>query len=40
MAEAASKGGVKLHILPDAGHWLHADNPSGLKDLLTNSLVL
>ena len=24
----------RLHLLPDAGHWLHADNPAGLLDLL------
>lgn len=25
---------VHLHLLPDAGHWLHVDNPGGLMDLL------
>jgi len=24
----------RLHLLQDAGHWLHADNPAGLLDLL------
>lgn len=24
----------QLHLLPDAGHWLHADNPAGLLALL------
>jgi len=37
--EAASEG-LELHILPDAGHWLHADNPSGLRDMLMESLVV
>ena len=23
-----------LHLLPDAGHWVHADNPEGLLDLM------
>ena len=25
---------VHLHVLPDAGHWVHVDNPMGLLDLL------
>ena len=28
-----------LHILEDAGHWLHADNPSGLHALLLPSFT-
>ncbi|MCA9320195.1 MAG: alpha/beta hydrolase [Planctomycetes bacterium] len=27
-------GPVQLHTLPEAGHWLHVDNPEGLLDLL------
>lgn len=27
-----------LHTLPDAGHWLHVDNPTGLLDLLAPAL--
>lgn len=26
---------VRLHTLPDAGHWLHVDDPDGLVALLT-----
>ncbi|MCB9678476.1 MAG: alpha/beta hydrolase [Alphaproteobacteria bacterium] len=26
--------GAELHVLPDAGHWLHVDNPDGLLALL------
>lgn len=25
---------VRVHLLRDAGHWVHVDNPSGLLDLL------
>lgn len=25
---------VSLHLLKDAGHWVHVDNPSGLLDLM------
>ena len=28
------------HVLPDAGHWLHVDNPAGLLDLLTEQALL
>ncbi len=31
---AAAGPGVRLHVLPDAGHWLHVDNPDGLHALL------
>jgi pimeloyl-ACP methyl ester carboxylesterase len=38
--EQGSKGGgeVKLHVLPNAGHWLHMDNPQGLVAMLAPSL--
>ncbi|MFN3196824.1 MAG: alpha/beta fold hydrolase [Bradymonadia bacterium] len=26
---------VSVHLLPDAGHWVHVDNPEGLAILLT-----
>jgi esterase len=26
---------VTLHVLPDAGHWLHVDDPEGLVRLMT-----
>lgn len=38
-AAAANGRDVQVHVLPDAGHWLHADNPSGLAALLLPWLV-
>jgi pimeloyl-ACP methyl ester carboxylesterase len=29
---------VTLHTLPDAGHWLHADDPAGLADVIARTL--
>jgi len=26
-----------VHVLPDAGHWVHVDNPRGLSDLLVRN---
>ncbi|XVE60701.1 hypothetical protein DITRI_Ditri05aG0149100 [Diplodiscus trichospermus] len=28
-------GGVEMHVLEDAGHWVHADNPDGLFRILS-----
>ncbi len=28
-----------LHMLPDAGHWLHADNPAALQSLLVSHIA-
>jgi len=30
---------VRFHTLEDAGHWLHVDNPEGLLDLLTTTIL-
>jgi esterase len=30
--------GLQLHVLPDAGHWVHVDNPDGLLALLRGNL--
>jgi pimeloyl-ACP methyl ester carboxylesterase len=34
------ESGVFVHHLPDAGHWVHVDNPTGLIDLMSRYLVL
>ncbi len=31
-------GSLTLRILPDAGHWLHVDNPKGLTEILVEGL--
>lgn len=38
LAQLERAGRLRYHLLPDAGHWLHVDNPSGLLDLLSSSL--
>ncbi|KAJ6816446.1 protein ABHD11 [Iris pallida] len=37
--QLASKegAGVEMHVLEDAGHWVHADNPDGLFRILSKS---
>ena len=30
----AAAGRIQLHVLPDAGHWLHVDDPDGLLRVL------
>ena len=32
------RGTVSLHIVPNAGHWLHVDNPAFLLDLISQNL--
>lgn len=34
---AEGGGGVEMHVLEDAGHWVHADNPDGLFRILSFS---
>jgi esterase len=33
-ARAAARGAIGWHELPNAGHWLHVDDPDGLLELL------
>jgi pimeloyl-ACP methyl ester carboxylesterase len=33
-----SGGTVSLHIVPNAGHWLHVDNPAFLLELISQNL--
>jgi pimeloyl-ACP methyl ester carboxylesterase len=35
---AAAAGAIELLELPQAGHWLHTDDPDGLLDLLVTRL--
>ena len=32
--QSAQRRGVRVHDMPDAGHWLHVDDPEGLHTLL------
>lgn len=32
-------GAVQIHVLENAGHWLHVDNPKGLTALLLAHLT-
>lgn len=34
----ADRGVLEYHELPDAGHWVHVDNPQGLLDMIAPSL--
>ncbi|KAM0925903.1 hypothetical protein ACQ4PT_003802 [Festuca glaucescens] len=34
---ADEAGGVEMHLLEDAGHWVHADNPDGLFRILSST---
>ncbi|XP_006826200.3 protein ABHD11, partial [Amborella trichopoda] len=36
--EEQGKGNVSYHILKDAGHWVHVDNPKGLIDIMAPHL--
>jgi pimeloyl-ACP methyl ester carboxylesterase len=41
LESASAKPGarVRFHVLPDAGHWLHVDNPEGLRAMVAPELV-
>jgi len=34
-----AKHGVGVHVLKDAGHWVHTDNPQGLVEMMTPSFL-
>lgn len=38
LEELHTAGKLRYHVLEDAGHWLHVDNPKGLLGLLTSLL--
>jgi pimeloyl-ACP methyl ester carboxylesterase len=33
-----ARPGLQLHVLPEAGHWVHVDDPDGLHRLLLAGL--
>ena len=37
VTQAAQERHVFDHVVPDAGHWLHVDNPNGLMDVMRSS---
>ena len=37
--QALSEVGVGVHCLPRAGHWVHVDNPTGLRNLFDRYLL-
>lgn len=39
LADPARAGWLETKLLPDAGHWLHVDNPDGLAALLLAELA-
>ncbi len=39
VARLAGLPGVRCHLMPKAGHWLHADDPVGLVEILTAILA-
>lgn len=34
-----SEGRVSLHVLPNAGHWVHVDNPKGLLEIMAPKIA-
>jgi pimeloyl-ACP methyl ester carboxylesterase len=40
LEQLASTGAIDLHVLPNAGHWLHVDDPEGLLGLLVGRLLV
>ncbi|KAG8376754.1 hypothetical protein BUALT_Bualt09G0096700 [Buddleja alternifolia] len=34
-----TEGKVSVHVLPNAGHWVHADNPKGLLEILAPKIA-
>jgi hypothetical protein len=37
VADSIQQLGHRVHLLRDAGHWVHADNPGGLFDIMGSS---
>lgn len=36
---AETKGKVFVHVLPNAGHWVHVDNPKGLLEIVAPKIA-
>lgn len=34
-----SEGKFSIHVLPNSGHWVHADNPKGLLEIIAPKLA-
>lgn len=37
--ETDSIGKVSLYVLPNAGHWVHVDNPKGLLEIMAPKIA-
>lgn len=37
--QAADDSQLRIHVLPNAGHWVHVDNPHGLLDVMLPSFI-
>lgn len=38
-ASSGNGGRLHTHVLSNAGHWVHVDNPQGLTDMMLPSFV-
>ena len=38
-AADAADSQLHIHVLPNAGHWVHVDNPHGLLDMMLPSFI-
>jgi len=38
-ASSGNGGHLHTHVLSNAGHWVHVDNPQGLMDMMLPSFV-
>ena len=38
-AADGTAGTTCYHELPDAGHWVHVDNPTGLTSMVLSSMI-
>lgn len=34
-----TEGKVSVHVLPNAGHWVHVDNPKGLLEIVAPKIA-